>query len=180
MAKTDNFFMEFYLFWRGIFRGNDKMTSVFSFDGILNRPLAWATAIVLHLIMQVAGWLNIEVFTYIFGLAVFYCILALLQKRCRDFGSTGTFWIIFVSILMLTESILYFLNRNGLGIIYPEWQQVERFSYCLLIVPLLMPSKPAPDLKLRSPLLKHPLLYTIICGMFVILATMAVNHFAGN
>ena len=167
-----------YLFWRNVFCGNDKMTSVFSFTGTLNRSLGWGTAVILSFLLQSITWLNIEIITYLSSFIIFYCILALTQKRCRDFGSSGTFWIIFVSIVMLLEILIYFLNIHGMITLYPKLQQYEKILYCFLIIPLLIPSKPKPDLTLRSPLLKYPLLYVVICWILAIIATFLVNHYA--
>ena len=178
MAKNDNFFSEMYLFWRSIFCGNDKMTSIFSFKGTLNRSLGWGTAIILSFLLQSVTWLNIEIVTYLFSLIIFYCVLALTQKRCRDFGSSGTLWVIFVSIVMLLETLVYFFNTYDTITLYPKLQQYEKILYCFLIIPLLIPSKPKPDLSLRSPLLKYPFVYAFLCWMFAIIATLSVSYFA--
>ena len=177
MAKIDTLLKEMYSFCYGIFCGNDKVSSIFSFDGTLSRSLGWATAIVLHLILQMISWIDIKLITYIFALVGFYCILALVQKRCRDFGRAGTFWIVFISLLMVMEHLIYFLNFENMEMLYLRLQKTENFLYCLLIIPLLIPSKPKPDLELRSPLLKYPLLYVALCWVLAISATWIVSRY---
>ena len=44
---------------------------------------------------------------------------------------------------------------------------------------LLIPSKANVDERIRSPLLKHPLIYTLICVMLAIGATIGVNYYNG-
>ena len=179
MAKSDSFFSELYLFFRNIFYGSDQATSIFSFNGKLNRCLGWATACVLNFMLSIVGWFNIDIITYMFAFVIFYCVLALIQKRCRDYGSSGTYWIIFASFLMLFEVIIYFFNETDLGTRYYKLQQLEKVLYCFLVVPLLIPSKANVDERIRSPLLKHPLIYTLICVMLAIGATIGVNYYNG-
>ena len=179
MAKTDNFFAEMRLLWHNVFYGNDKITSIFSFNGTLSRSLGWATASVLYCMLQIINIFDIKILTYIFGLLIFYCVLALAQKRCRDFGSAGTFWIILVTALMLLKSSLYFLDTEDINSLSAKWQKVGNILYCFAFIPFLIPSKPEPDLNLRSPLLKYPLIYTAICWILAVITTAIVNHFAG-
>ena len=167
--EKNNLFTDMRIFGRNIFYGNEKFTSIFSYEGVLNRPLSWAIACILNMFLQIVSWLNIEVITYLFGFVIFYCVLALVQKRCRDFGSSGTFWVIYASILMLLESFIFFFDVDMVGELYIEVEKLEKILYCFLIILLLIPSKTGVDMKLHSSLLKYPLLYVFIC---FILSTM--------
>lgn len=179
MRKINTFFTEMYIFWRDIFFGNDKRSSIFSFEGKLSQLSGWGTASILYFILQVISWFGVDMVTYIFGLSMFYCVLTLVQKRCRDFGSTGSFWVIFVTIVMLLDSCTYFVGTNSNIVFIQNLQQLANILYCLLIIPLLIPSKAEADLRLRSPLLKYPLVYIGICWALAIAATLTVNHYAG-
>ena len=180
MASTDSFFEEMYLFWRGILYGNDKVSSIFSYKGTLSRSLGWATAIILSFITQTIGWLNNEIVSYISDLMIIYCVLALIQKRCRDFGSKGTFWILAYSAVFVIAQAFYFID---LSTIERLWRNVSVGARdCQLIILLLLfliPSKKDADLNLRSPLLKYPFVYVGICWALAVGATLAVNHYLG-
>lgn len=176
MASHNNVFSEFNLMVRDFLFGNDKMTSVFSFKGTLNRSLGWVTASVLWLILTIINDYT-KIMTCITGPVIFYCTLALVQKRCRDYGSSGTFWIIYVSIIMILESAVYFLNPESIGPLYPKLKDTTGTLYFFTLIPQLIPGKPEPDLSLRSPLLKYPFLYTVICLGLAILIPVLVNIF---
>ena len=77
---------------------------------------------VLHLMLQTISWLNVDLITYSFGFVIFYCILALMQKICRNFNSSGTLWIFIASVLMMLECIIY--NYTAVN----SWQSESRFE----------------------------------------------------
>ena len=165
--------------WHFIFRGTENTTSFFSFEGILNRQYAWGTVAVIYAFLCIVNVLRIPLITYIVGLMSFYWILALVQKRCRDFGSKGTFWVIFVTLIMVLESSLYFVDVFHSELIWKYIWYASGIMYICLLIPALIPGKPDADINLRSPLLKYPLLYTAVCWVLAIVATLAVNHYAG-
>ncbi len=179
MKKEENWYQELYCFWHGMIYGTDKFPSIFSFNGLLNWRSAWLTALVIYFVVQCISWLEIPLITYISGLLFFYCVLALVQKRCRDFNSAGTFWIIYVTITMILISSIYFVDVFNSEYIYRNIWRLSNFCYAFLVFPMIIPSKPNPDMNLRSPLLKYPFLYTAICWVFAICATLTVNHYAG-
>lgn len=178
MINTDSFFEEMYLFWRGILYGNDKVTSIFSYKGTLTRSLGWATAVILYFMTQTIGWLNSEVISYIANLMICYCTLALIQKRCRDFGSKGTFWILAYSVAFTVAQAFQFTDINELE---PLWRNVcivaQDCQLIILFLLFLIPSKKDADLELRSPLLKYPFVYMGICWLAAIGATLVINHY---
>ena len=161
--------------------GSKKVTPIYSVYGLLTGIQFFIIMAILGIFYSIFGYFHNALLTYMAGLILFYAVLISAQKRCRDFGSSGTFWILVISIVFISDMSLHFIDIptastfiKKASLFISEIQIVVFFLLCVI------PSKPKPDLKLRSPLLKHPLLYTIICGMFAILATMAVNHFAGN
>ena len=116
---------------------------------------------------------------YCMDVFLFYFILILIQKRCRDFGNSGTWWILAYSAATILYSATYF--------VLPE-ERDSWLKYCgyitaalyLFILPLfIIPSKPDADINLTSPLMKHPVIYTAVCFVLCIAATWTVNHYYG-
>ena len=176
MNSIKNLLSEIYQFWRKIFYGTEDMPSIFSFKGRLNWRFAWATAIIIYLLIELVSLFEIPIINYLFGLLMFYCILALVQKRCRDFGSRGTFWVLYITFTMFLKSTVYYLSSVVNKPILETVQQMDRIAYCLLFILFFIPSKPDADENLRSPLLKYPLLYTSVCWVLAISLTLAVKH----
>ena len=50
--------------------------------------------------------------SYICGLLLFYCVLAMVQKRCRDLGYKGTFCILIYSITTILTAAFYFVDET--------------------------------------------------------------------
>ena len=80
---------------------------------------------------------------------------------------------------MILISSIYFVDVFNSEYIYRNIWRLSNFCYAFLVFPMIIPSKPNPDMNLRSPLLKYPFLYTAICWVFAICATLTVNHYAG-
>ena len=154
---------------------------IFSLDGIISGK---QFALMLFLMALVFQPVNLERYSlkiaYVVELVAFYCVLLLVQKRCRDFGSKGTFFILLASACAIFLISIHFLNVKyiarmwvnvGAGVIF--------MSFLAFFILFIIPSKSNPDMNLQSPLLKYPLLYTAICWVLAIAATLAVNHYAG-
>lgn len=178
MVTLKKLFSEILKFWHQIFWGTDNFPSIFSFNGVLNRSLAWATALIIYFVLECISWLELPLITYLFGLFSFYCILALVQKRCRDFGSKGTLWILFITIVMLSQSIIYYTEILENRSLSESIHQTARILYCIVAVILFIPSKPNVDMELNSPLLRYPLLYSVICWILAISLALTINHYS--
>lgn len=118
-------------------------------------------------------------FNYFLNFAFMYFYFIAIQKRCRDFGNSGTWWILAYSAATILYSATYF--------VLPE-ERDSWLKYCgyitaalyLFILPLfIIPSKPDADINLTSPLMKHPVIYTAVCFVLCIAATWTVNHYYG-
>ena len=165
---------EIFAGWKSIIR------FMFSFDDIITRKQFAIALLLLYVLFQP---INLEKYSlklsYITELIAFYCVLLLVQKRCRDFSSKGTFWILAVTIMMIAGKGCHFIDNS----VTDFWMNINKAVTPLQIIiflPLLLiPSKPNPDMNLRSPLLKYPLLYTAVCWGLAICATLTVNHYAG-
>ena len=178
MLTLKKILSEILKFWHRIFWGTDNFPSIFSFNGVLNRSLAWATALIIYFVLECISWLELPLITYLFGLFSFYCILALVQKRCRDFGSRGTFWILFITIVMLFQSVIYYTEILENRSLSENIRQTARILYCIAAVILFIPSKPNVDMELNSPLLRYPLLYSVICWISAISLALTINHYS--
>ncbi len=154
---------------------------IFSSDGIVNGK---QFALLLFLMVLVFQPVNLERYfpkiAYVVELVAFYCVLLLVQKRCRDFGSRGTWWILAVTFSMIFNKAFQFIDMHTADGL---WYSLHKYAFwvqLIVFLPLfIIPSKSNPAMNLRSPLLKYPLLYTTICWVLAIAATATVNHYAG-
>ena len=176
--------------------------SLFSPKNILSRKNFTCLTIILCIAAYPPDFFDNLLMAYTFNSLIVYVTLLSIQKRCRDFGNSGTWWILAYSLICIISSTTYFTNfkedvsaLNYFGtmasiiynIIY-MLQQDNYFKYAgyitaalyLFILPLfIIPSKPDADINLTSPLMKHPVIYTAVCFVLCIAATWTVNHYYG-
>lgn len=154
---------------------------IFSLDGIISGK---QFALMLFLMALVFQPVNLERYSlkiaYVVELVAFYCVLLLVQKRCRDFGSKGTWWILAVTFSMIFNKAFQFIDMHTADGLWGSLHKCAFWGQLIIFLPLLIiPSKPDADINLRSLLLKYPLLYTAVCWVLAIVATLAVSHYAG-
>lgn len=159
----------------------ENIRLMFSLKGIVNRYLFFIFFIFINAIF---GCFNITQYfpklSYITNIPAFYCILVLVQKRCRDFGSSGTFWILAISIAFVGNMAFHFVDVPRADTLVKNiYHIISALQVITFLFLFIIPSKPKPDLTLRSPLLKRPLLYTAICWVLAIISTIAVNNLVG-
>ena len=162
-----------------IFKENIRM--MFSFDNVVNRRQFILFLIFINAIFHIFDiiWYT-PYLSYIAGILSFYCILALIQKRCRDFSNSGTLWILAVSLGFIANKACHFIDTQTAATFFRNIYVIALdFQIAMYLLLFIIPSKPEPDLKLRSPLLKYPLIYTAVCWIASIITTVIVNHFAG-
>jgi uncharacterized membrane protein YhaH (DUF805 family) len=165
---------EIFISWKSIIR------FMFSFNGIVTRKQFVVALLLLCVIFQPFYLEEYSLkLSYITELIAFYCVLLLVQKRCRDFGAKGTFWILAVTIMMIASKGCHFIDNSMADF----WININRaiitVQIMVFLLLILIPSQPNPNMNLRSPLLKYPLLYTAVCWGLAICATLTVNHYAG-
>ncbi|MBR2136445.1 MAG: hypothetical protein IJ852_00595 [Alphaproteobacteria bacterium] len=178
MLKTKEINKKITEMWHNL---KENIYFSFSFE---NKVDCWQFAILILFIHAIFSSFNLfcsfQKLSLIAGLVEFYGIMALIQKRCRDFGSKGTLWILAYSAVFVIAQAFYFID---LSTIERLWRNVSVGARdCQLIILLLLfliPSKKDADLSLRSPLLKYPFVYVGICWTLAIGATLAVNHYFG-
>ena len=158
--------------------GSEEITPILSVRGILNRSQFLAVVMILSILNSWGKLLHSELFEYFFGLFLFLGFCATIQKRSRDFGSTGTFFVLLATILMLIIYATRTIEQRSDILMYSGLAIIVCF---LGILPLfLIPSKKERDDKLCSPLLKYPLLYAVVCCILAVTATLTVSYYTGT
>ncbi|MBQ8481955.1 MAG: hypothetical protein IJ532_05425 [Alphaproteobacteria bacterium] len=157
--------------------GSEDITPILSVKGVLNKYQFLAVVIALSIFNSWIKMLNSAIITYLFGLLLFYCFFAAIQKRCRDFGNKGTIFILSATIMMLAVYAIYMLE--GPRVILSYAMGIVMFTILCILPLFFIPSKEEKDENLRSPLLKYPLVYAVISWMLAIGATWAMNSYAG-
>ncbi len=177
MIILDKMYEKFFLVWK---RVSENFIFLYSNQGKLSREQFFGALIILCLLHSLVGNVSCLICSYLSELVCLYFLFVIIQKRCRDFGSKGTFFILLASACAIFLISIHFLNVKyiarmwvnvGAGVIF--------MSFLAFFILFIIPSKPDADMNLRSPLLKYPLLYTAICWVLAIAATLAVNHYAG-
>ena len=152
-----------------------------SFEGRLSAISFVMLLLFIKSFIQPLDYLTNSMFlSYIANLCSLYFMLALIQKRCRDFGSSGTYWILAFSIAFIGDMAFSFCNvQEAEDLLRHIYFVMVCIQLIVFICLLLIPSKANVDERIRSPLLKHPLIYTLICIILAIGATIGVNYYNG-
>ena len=104
-------------------------------------------------------------------LLLIYCLCALIQKRSRAFGSSGTWYILANLLILYTAALTYGIDET----FFPAIRWSKRVADFIAIVAQLIlairPSKQEVDEQKRSFLTRFPIIFTIlvfigIFGMF--------------
>ena len=157
---------------------------LFSYDGKLNVIQFMMVVLMVRALFHPFG-VNIKYLpqlSYMLDTASIYCVIAAVQKRCRDFGTKGSFIILIISTVMIVNEAFYFTDILSESF----WKNINLAVFVgqvTVFLPLiLIPSKPQAEQiadNIRSPLLKYPLLYVGVCWVVTIAGTLAVNYLAG-
>ena len=170
-------------FFSEIINGTSEKTSIFSYDGKLNEFQCTRTLIAILILSDPMRCIPNKMLHYYWILLLFYFMLAMVQKRCRDLGSKGTWWILVATVIFLIDRAFYFVDINIIDVLWCYLARCNILLGLLMVLLLfLIPSKPAEQqiaANVRSPLLKYPLLYVGVVWILCITATLTVNHFAG-
>ena len=157
--------------------GSEKVTPIYSTQGTLSRGEFLIVVLLLSTMFRCVRWLNFPLVTYCAGLLLFLGLLTTIQKRCRDFGSKGTLWILILTVIMFLNYARYFIVNANTDEFWSYFAKADGILTIILLFLFFIPSKSEPDMKLRSPLLKYPLLYMVICVGLAIALTLIVNHY---
>jgi len=158
------------------FLGKEELKEMFSFEGRATRSMIMWVLSVIYLCNILVQKLGVQWLSYVVNLLLFYPALAVIQKRSRDAGQRGTFFLVCYSICLIMSCAEHF-GKIPPDILLRQYAgHILGFFYLLLLVLCVLPSKPEADLNLRSPLLKYPLVYTAICWALAIAATIGVNY----
>ena len=162
--------------------GAQTLMSFFSFEGKIGRNQFFFVMVLIGLCRQTL-FSNI-LLKYIAGLLLFYIVLATVQKRCRDFNSNGTVYVVLYSVVLFVFASNFFVTEHVFNRIVENIRIMMMLVASIISVIIFITlsykiSKPNSNMSLRSPLLKYPLLYTAVCWVLAICATLTVNHCAG-
>ena len=150
------------------------------FEGRINRNQFFCTVALIYFCLYYIETWNSNFLEYISMLLLFPWLLATVQKRCCDFGVKGTGYIFAYTIFFIVFLLSSFTSINEI-VMY--WRYIYGFCHLLSVIIFITlsykPSNSNPNMSLRSPLLKYPLLYTAICWVVAISATLIVNYYNG-
>jgi len=155
------------------------MKMLFFMDGVFNQQMFIAGLCTVYFGVIIINSLSVPVLVYAANLLSVYPILLLIQKRCRDFNSKGTFFIVIYTLLTIFISAEYFTNDKSTLPFYEYIRYTEAVMCAIIMLLFFIPGKEEKDENLCSPLLKYPLLYAVICWILAIAATFIVSNYAG-
>ena len=151
----------------------------FYIDGSLNSAKFTHFCVLLYAVFIIFSYFNAYFIIYLLCFIAFPVLIYAIQKRCRDLHNHGTYFILIASILFILISATYFIHNEPTFAIIRYIKMITAVLYMSILILCIIPSKPEAGLILRSPLLKYPLLYVVICWILAITATFLVNHYAG-
>lgn len=150
----------------------------FSLKGTFSQQMFIFGMCSVYFVKIIIETLGISTLNYVVNLLCLFPVLVIIQKRCRDFNSKGTLFIVIYTLLVMCMSMDYFINEET--VFFYKYIRYMEATMCAIIMSLFfIPSKKEKDETLRSPLLKYPLLYMVICWVLAIGATWAMNNYAG-
>ena len=151
-----------------LFSGN-ILKLFFSYKGIIYR-IPYITAVLLLGIITKFCVFGLISYIIVFSLVI-YCLTALIQKRSRSFGSSGTWYILVNVLLLYTMALTFDVDIS----FFPEirWgiYLITGITAITHLILALRPAKQNVDEQKRSFLTRFPIIFTIlvfvgIFGMF--------------
>ncbi len=151
-----------------LFSGN-ILKLLFSYKGCIGR-VPYVLAIFLFWLMINYCVFDFFSYTIIFLLQI-YCATAVIQKRSRSFGSTGTWYILTNVILIYTMALTFDIDVSFFPVIKWCIYIVMTVATIANLILVIRPSKQDVDEQKRSFLTRFPIIFTIVVfvgifGMF--------------
>lgn len=162
----------------------------FSYEGTIGRLAYLGGMTVLWMMVWVVTFMSrlsiaSPLTDFFFALVIWggslYSILALIQKRCRSMGVSGTAYVSVFVLSMWADVVLKAFKESGVDNSLFEVISALLNIGCLIIGFILLFSKPKekPDMSQRSVLLKYPLSFCIVSIAAVLssyfIVTYAIN-----
>jgi len=153
-----------------LFSGN-VLKLLFSYKGTIGRVPYVLAVFLLWLMMKLSYF---GMFWFIITLLLLvYCAAAVIQKRSRSFGSTGTWYILTNIIWLYTIVLTYDIDVSFFPVIKWSLYVVMAVTAIANLLLALRPSKQEVDEQKRSFLTRFPIIFTIVAfvgflGMFEI------------
>ena len=151
-----------------LFSGN-ILKLFFSYKGIIHR-IPYITAVLLLGIITKFCVFGLISYTIVFFLVI-YCLTALIQKRSRSFGSSGTWYILANVLLLYTRALTFDVDMSFFPKIKWIIYLITSIAVVAILILALRPAKQNIDEQKRSFLTRFPIIFTIlvfvgILGMF--------------
>ena len=151
-----------------LFSGN-ILKLFFSYKGIIYR-IPYITAVLLLGIITEFCVFELISYIIVFFLVI-YCLTALIQKRSRSFGSSGTWYILANVLLLYTMALTFDVDISFFPEIRWSIYLISGITAITHLILALRPAKQNVDEPQRSFLTRFPIIFTIlvflgIFGMF--------------
>ena len=151
-----------------LFSGN-ILKLFFSYKGIIYR-IPYITAVLLLGIITKFCVFGLISYTIVFFLVI-YCLTALIQKRSRSFGNSGTWYILANVLLLYIKALTFDVDKSFFPAIKWILYLITGIAVVAFLILALRPSKQNIDEQKRSFLTRFPIIFTIlvfvgIFGMF--------------
>lgn len=159
----------------------------FSYEGTIGRLAYWGGTTLLWVMvwgvtfmwrLSITSPLADLFFGPVIGGVTVYSTLALMQKRCRSMGVSGTAYISVFVLSMWVDFLLEAFKESGVENSLLEVVVGLLNIGCLIIGFILLFSKPKenPDMSQRSVLLKYPLSFCIVSMVLFLSSYFIVIH----
>lgn len=150
--------------------GQNPLIFVFSYKGSFNRLQYFKGIFILAWLAAGISLIENVIFLFLLEGLYFYILFALVQKRSRDLGETGTRAVIILGLGWMARELY-----TGLGL---EDNLIASFIFCpfafatvgMNLYLLFYKGSPNPDMEKTSPLLKKPLL--TVGGWYLLIILM--------
>lgn len=151
-----------------LFSGN-ILKLFFSYKGIIGRVPYIIAVLLLGILFRFCIF-GIISYVIVFLLLI-YCLIALIQKRSRSFGSSGTWYVLTNVMFLYTVVLTYDIDVSYFLIMKWCIYFIAGITAVTHLILALRPSKPNIDEQKRSFLTRFPIVFTIlvfagIFGMF--------------
>lgn len=163
-----------------LINSNEMYNVLFSLKGVLNRPAFAMGMCTAYFGLLIIKSFAVPVLAYIVGLLLFYPVLLVIQKRCRDFNCKGTLFILAYTFLIVSMSAEYFVYDKNMLPFYEYVRYAQAIMTAIVMLLFFIPGKKDKDENLCSPLLKYPLLYAVVCCILAVTATLTVSYYTGT
>ena len=152
----------------------ENIMTIFSVEGVYSQQaILWVFSLIYILRIAVDSF-NILLLSYVVTLLLFCPGILAVQKRCRDFGQNGTWEIICYTLFLILMCVTDFVKSIEHTDFNTYLGYIKSLLGIAILIMCVIPSQKNPNLEVRSPLLKYPFLYIMICWLISVGTNMLV------